>query len=59
MKCPFSNERCLYQDCTDNVMYDGCVRGYCINCYECETANKAVHDVYLCTGHNPVSEKRW
>lgn len=50
--CPFGNERCLCQDCADNAAYEGCNHGYCLHCFECEQAGKAVHDVYLCTGHN-------
>lgn len=57
MKCKFGNNRCLCSNCTSNAMYDKCTSGYCIHCYECEDAHKAVHDVYLCTGHNPVLKK--
>ena len=48
MKCPYGNERCLCANCTDNAKYDGCEKGYCIHCYECEDAQKAIHDVYFC-----------
>ena len=57
MNCPFGNERCLCQSCTDNAKYDGCERGYCIYCYECEQAQETVHDVYFCTGHNKIESE--
>lgn len=41
MKCPYRNECCLCANCTDNAKYDDCVSGYCINCYECEEAQKS------------------
>ena len=53
MKCPYGNECCLCADCTDNAKYDG----YCIHCYECEDAQKAVHDVYFCTGHRRIESE--
>lgn len=43
MKCPYGNERCLCANCTDNAKYDGCEKEYCIHCYECEDAQKAIH----------------
>lgn len=49
--CPFGNARCLCQDCIKNANYPKCESGYCIECFECDDAGKAIHDVYLCTGH--------
>lgn len=51
LKCPFGNTRCLCADCTSNARFKDCKKGYCIDCFECEDKGKAVHDVYLCTGH--------
>ena len=51
MKCEYGNARCLCADCVCNAAREGCDRGFCINCFECENKEKAVHDVYLCTGH--------
>ena len=48
--CPFNKRTCLCQACTKNAIYDNTTRGYCIDCYECKAAKKAVHNVYLCTG---------
>lgn len=56
--CPYGNRRCLCQDCTDNSAWKGCKSGYCIDCFECERAGEAIHDVYLCTGHTPRKEVR-
>ena len=49
--CPFGNRRCLCHDCKSNAAYEDCNCGYCIYCYECMDKGSAVHDVYLCTGH--------
>ena len=49
--CPFNKRTCLCQDCTKNAIFDDTTKGYCIDCYECEGAKKAVHNVYLCTGY--------
>lgn len=56
MKCPYRNECCLCANCTDNAKYDDCVSGYCINCYECEEAQKVVYNIYICTGYNPIKK---
>ena len=42
-KCPFGNKRCMCQYCEDP-----CNNG--LNCHDCQFNNKAVHDIYLCTG---------
>ena len=57
MKCPYGNERCLCADCTDNAKYDSCKKGYCIHCYECEDAQKSIHDIYFCTGHRRIESE--
>lgn len=55
--CKYGNARCLCQDCRGNAALEGCDRGYCINCFECEDKGKAVHDIYLCTGYETKEEK--
>lgn len=54
--CPFEDNRCLCKDCADNAAFEDCKHGYCINCFECEKAQKKVHDVYLCTGYSKREE---
>lgn len=49
--CPFNMPRCNCFDCVGNAKYEDCNRSYCINCYECENAGRAVHDIYICTGY--------
>lgn len=49
--CLFGNERCLCKTCKSNAFYPDCNSGYCIECFECEKAGKAVHDIFICTGH--------
>ena len=49
MKCPFGNNRCLCQTCTDSWL--NCGESRCLECLECDDKKQAVHDVYLCTGH--------
>ena len=46
--CPFDKRTCLCQDCTRNAIYDNTTRGYCIECYDCEEAKEAVHNVFIC-----------
>ena len=56
MKCKCGNDRCLCQSCKRNAAYEDCTSGYCIDCFECEDAGKAVHDVYICTGYENAEE---
>lgn len=52
-KCPYDVKTCLCQACRKNARWPGCQFGYCIECFECEKAGAAVHNVYACTGHEP------
>lgn len=49
--CPFNAPRCKCFDCDGNANYEDCNHGYCIGCFECIDAGKAVHDIYVCTGY--------
>lgn len=42
--CQFGNKRCLCQSCLEP-----CNNGF--NCSHCDQENKAVHDIYMCTGY--------
>lgn len=55
MTCPFGNVRCLCQTCEDSWL--NCGESRCIQCIDCDTQKKAVHDLYVCTGHKTVHEK--
>ena len=48
--CPYGVETCLCCKCQMNSAYEKCSKGYCIECYECEDAETAVHNVYFCSG---------
>lgn len=48
--CPYGIETCLCCKCQMNAAYEKCSKGYCIECYECEEAEMAVHNVYFCSG---------
>jgi len=55
--CPYNVETCKCADCTKNAAFDGCTSGYCIECFECEDAGQAVHNVFMCTGYKSRSEE--
>ena len=57
MNCKYGNARCLCQNCKQNAAYERCTQGYCIDCFECEEAGAAVHDVWMCSGREPIQEE--
>lgn len=57
MNCKYGNARCLCQNCKQNAAYERCTQGYCIDCFECEKAGAAVHDVWMCSGREPIQEE--
>ena len=56
MNCKYGNARCLCQNCKRNAAYEHCTHGYCIDCFECEEAGAAVHDVWMCSGRELIQE---
>lgn len=56
MKCKYGSETCKCAKCVCNAANEGCNHGYCINCFECESKQEAVHNVYLCTGFEPSGQ---
>ena len=48
--CPYGVETCLCCKCQMNAAYEECRKGYCNECFDCEDAEMAVHNVYLCSG---------
>jgi len=56
MKCKYGITRCLCQSCKSNAAYENCICGYCINCFECEGAGEAIHDISFCTGHKKIED---
>ena len=55
-KCVYNNTTCKCANCACNAAHEGCNHGYCINCFECEKEQKSVHNVYLCTGYEPIAD---
>lgn len=49
--CRFDVKTCKCANCERNAAIEGCDHGFCINCYECEQRQEAVHNVYMCTSY--------
>lgn len=52
-KCPYEVKTCKCQTCRKSASWPGCKSGYCIDCFECEEAGEAIHNIYVCTGYEP------